>query len=184
MNQKVFTEEERKEIIRYGRERVRVMGISTLVTLLLGWMFGIFIQSVVFLAAFSLIRRYAGGYHADSSGRCYAISLTSVILAFGVMKKVKILITPCLIVQAVSLLIILWLAPVENANKKLDVYEKQKYGEKSRRNAVLLFIISIFFYEASISKVVYPVCISYVFVALSLIAGQIKNHVNKDEESN
>ena len=59
-----MTDSERKEIIDYGLYRLKIILAGIAVTLLLGYILGIFVQSLCFLLGFLAIRRYAGGYHA------------------------------------------------------------------------------------------------------------------------
>ena len=60
-----LSEEEREEIINYGIRRSIVISISTIVTIMAGYLLGIVWQSIFFLFCFSALRKYAGGYHAE-----------------------------------------------------------------------------------------------------------------------
>ena len=78
-----LSEEEKDELVSYGLMRVRGILISTLLVIGMGYLFGVPWNALVFWFTFCIIRRYAGGYHADDRIRCYVISLlilTGVIL--------------------------------------------------------------------------------------------------------
>ncbi len=134
-----LSEEERKEIIEYGLTRSKVFIGGILVTLVIGVFFGVFIQSVIFLLAFSSLRRYAGAYHADSENKCYAISFITIIFSFWCIKSIEYDVRTCFLMQAFSLFIILLLSPVENKNRKLEICERKKYGKKLREQQLFCF---------------------------------------------
>lgn len=50
-------EEEREEIIRYGMKRGKVIIVSTLITILIGYFLGIPRQSIIFWFSLSILRR-------------------------------------------------------------------------------------------------------------------------------
>ena len=74
MEIQTFSKEEKEEIIRYGLERIKSTCIMTLVTLLMGCIFQVFFQSIIFLVCFIVLRKYAGGYHAKTETRCDILS--------------------------------------------------------------------------------------------------------------
>ena len=65
METQTFSKEEKEEIIRYGLDRIKSICTMTFVTLLMGCIFQMFFQSIIFLVCFIVLRKYAGGYHAD-----------------------------------------------------------------------------------------------------------------------
>ena len=83
METQTFSKKEKEEIIRYGLDRIKSTCTMTLVTLLMGCIFQVFFQSIVFLVCFIVLRKYAGGYHADTQNRCYVIS--TVIFAVALL---------------------------------------------------------------------------------------------------
>ena len=66
MEIQTFSEEEKEEIIRYGLDKIKNSCMMSAVTLLMGYAFHVFLQSIVFLICFIALRKYAGGYHADT----------------------------------------------------------------------------------------------------------------------
>ena len=81
METQTFSKKEKEEIIRYGLDRIKSTCTMTLVTLLMGCIFQVFFQSIVFLVCFIVLRKYAGGYHADTQNRCYVISTAIIAVA-------------------------------------------------------------------------------------------------------
>ena len=88
-----LSEEEREEIINYGIRRSIVISISTIVTIMAGYLLGIVWQSIFFLFCFSALRKYAGGYHADTpiryGTRAKKIALIYYVL-YCILKKASI----------------------------------------------------------------------------------------------
>lgn len=81
METQTFSKKEKEEIIRYGLDRIKSTCTMTLVTLLMGCIFQVFFRSIVFLVCFIVLRKYAGGYHADTQNRCYVISTAIIAVA-------------------------------------------------------------------------------------------------------
>lgn len=170
-----FSEDEKVEIIKYGIERCKMIIISITITLLLGCFFGILYQSIIFLLAFSILRRYAGGYHADTQLRCYVISLIIVILSFFCIKHIYFNNIISFLNLSLSLVIILFLSPIDSENRRLDEKEKQKYGLRTRITATILYLFCCYLYYIEIPNILMPIIVAYSIVAISLIAGCVKN---------
>lgn len=167
--------EERKEIIAYGLERGKVISLSYAIALLIGYSLGIIGQTIIFLLAFGSLRRYAGGYHADSQKRCYIISLLVVFLSLLYIRQIKCNLIIGFFIQTFNLLMIMSLSPVENTNRRLDDSEKKKYGNRTKITVILLYIL---YCLLRITKYIYiatPIAAACFIVNLSLTIGYIKN---------
>lgn len=170
-----ISEEERSEFVKYGMERGKTILMSIMVVLMLGYIFGILWQSIIFYISFSSLRRYAGGFHAESQGKCYVISLVTLIISLFCMKLANWSIGVNIFVQAICLALIFILAPVENQNRKLDDIEKKQYENKTRINAIVIFFICCFLYWEKNFYLSVPIVMAYIVVTFSLVAGHIKN---------
>ena len=69
-----FSEEERREIINYSMKRVKVKALFFLYVVLVGVILNVLFEGLLFWFSFCCIRKYAGGYHADTQVRCSLIS--------------------------------------------------------------------------------------------------------------
>lgn len=175
MVEEQFSPEDRKVIIQYGIQRGKISLISTAATLIMGLFFGIFNQSIIFFIIFCFLRRYAGGYHADSQTKCYIISFAVVIFSFLCIKYVECNTIICFLTQVICLLIILILSPVENKNRQLEEYERIKYRNRARLNAITIFGLSCYVYWTENAILILPIITAYLLVAISLVSGYIKN---------
>ncbi len=170
-----FSEEERAELVKYGLARGKTILLSILVVLLLGYFFGVLWQSIIFYIAFCSLRRYAGGFHAESQGRCYIISLVILIISILCIKCANCSIGINILLQGTCLVLIFILAPIENKNRKLDDIELKQYKKKTRASAVVIFLICCLLYWKKNFYIIVPVVIAYIVLACLLVAGYIKN---------
>lgn len=81
LNDNVILEDE-TNIITYGLENLIGNIVGILVTLVMGAFFHHILDSfMVWLLAFPL-RKYAGGFHAKTRGRCLITSITMILISF------------------------------------------------------------------------------------------------------
>lgn len=111
-------------------------------SLLFGSLLGIPWQSIVFFISIVILRRYAGGYHADTETRCLII--TTSYLSVGIV-FIKLLCNEIIrinfhyiITTIICALIILMLCPCDSPEKPLE--EKQIRVIKIK-NTVLVFVL-------------------------------------------
>ena len=81
-----LTEEEKREIIEYGKERIKSNITGFIIILVIGIIFNLVLESFIFSISFFLQRRYAGGYHADTKWRCYIISIFLITVSIFAIK--------------------------------------------------------------------------------------------------
>lgn len=175
VNLEQMSAEERKEIISYGMKRGKVILISTLLTIIMGGILGIFWQSVIFWFCLSILRKYAGGYHANTEKQCYVISFIIVLVSLLCIKIINYSVNWGILLHTISLLVIFFLAPVENVNHILDEEEKKKYGIRIRVIEGLLYAAHIFLYFTNMQYMTLPLVIANIVVAVSLFAGYKKS---------
>lgn len=161
----IITDEE-KNIYQYGFE----IGISNLVNvfiaIMLGLIFSQLVSILIFLCVFSVMRKYSGGYHADTYEKCELIFALNVIGIIYILKlgiyfsKIQ-----CLCISVLSILILVILAPIENKHKPLDINNCRKYKLYAIGLCILFSIISILIYDRSTqySETIYLTLLSVVF---------------------
>lgn len=177
MEIQTFSKEEKEEIIRYGLERIKSTCIMTLVTLLMGCIFQVFFQSIIFLVCFIVLRKYAGGYHADTQNRCYVISTVIFAVALLAIRYMsdgndnEIFI----LLQSVNFILLYFLVPVDNKNHRLEQWEKEKYGKKARIRIGCMYVLYLSLHFGAIYSIAVAVGIANVIVGGCVIAGEIKN---------
>ncbi|MEG0377486.1 MAG: accessory gene regulator B family protein [Eubacterium sp.] len=142
---------EDREIYRFGLESGMLKAVHYLTMLLVGIVLGMLAETILFLAAYSLIRAYGGGYHADTRGVCYLLSWVTIIGVLLVARflsgETAMLISAVLTVFAFPVIFIK--APVENSAKPLDEEECCHYKKRARFVLIIqagaVIILNLFF---------------------------------------
>ena len=139
------------EIYVYGIKLIISSVVGMCVIFTIGLFTGYFTQAMIYIVALSLIKSFAGGYHANTYLMCNVISgisfLFALIMYFPLlrMSKSEVLITTVL-VFCVTLLTIILFSPVEHPNKKIEQSDKKKYKFISIVMLCAEIAVSICFY--------------------------------------
>ncbi|MCI8669014.1 MAG: accessory gene regulator B family protein [Lachnospiraceae bacterium] len=169
-----MTDLEKREIIDYGLYRLKIILISIVTTLLLGWILEIFVQSVCFLLGFLAIRRYAGGYHAKTQKICFLISFLVLCISFLIFRSFEQRDMGIVFVANILYSIFIWyLAPVDNPNKRLDYAESEKYRICVRKVLLIDNLILVMMYEMRQSNIFFGISISIWITCIAVVAGRI-----------
>lgn len=136
--------------------------------------------SFIYLFGFIPLRLTAGGYHAKNHFRCFLVLMgtyAAFLLAVFFLPEQVHQVTAFAAI-AVSLVLIVVLAPVEDKNKPLSADEVKSYKNKSRV-AIVLYAVVIACLLLLLSKDIYGLSLSLgvLSVALSLLASKIKNRI-------
>ena len=161
----IITEED-KELYTYGMQQGVLILLNIISTIIIGIIFNMVWQSVVFLLAYMPLRSYAGGYHARTQVRCYLISLFITAVALFGMREIQWTSLTALLSVIISAGIIFLMTPVEDANKPLDASEKILYKKKTRKILLLEILITLAFWF--INKEI-SVCCIMVFIILGIM---------------
>jgi accessory gene regulator B len=174
---------EDQELYSFGLQQGLLIILNLLTTVFIGIIFGMILESVLFLVSYIPLRSFAGGYHAKTPLKCYFLSLILLII---VLLAVKYIIWTNYIIIGVSLisgLIIFFLAPVEDINKPLDIIEVKVFKKRTKQLLSIELIIIILFLV--IRQNIISTCISVSLFTLSimLIMGLVKNKIKKRYEN-
>jgi len=72
--------DENKDIYAYALEAIIAFLVSSAVCILISFMFGRVLEGVVFMFGYAVLRRVAGGYHANTHKICI-LTFTSIVIA-------------------------------------------------------------------------------------------------------
>ena len=154
------------DIYIYGFEIMISNIICFGIGLLIGAVFSEFLECVVFLAVFVLLRRYCGGYHAETYLVCDTIFTINILLVMTILKVMSVYpIYVHFIIASISIVSAVMLAPVENKYKPLTIEEKKKHKLYAAVVLILLdfseFLILnlVGFYTGFMRKIVVLLCI-------------------------
>ncbi|MGN0453192.1 MAG: accessory gene regulator B family protein [Ruminococcus sp.] len=157
-------EEEDRELYLYGINLLteRLLGLFSV--LVISAVFGELLCGVGFYIFYSLLRKFAGGYHAGKFSHCYIMSCL-VMLCCVILAKLSFAGTLSVIMTAVSVPIVLILAPQEYETRPLEEREVLRYRRLSKITTVFEVYAFILLYFFSL----YSLCIC-IGCSLSLTA--------------
>jgi accessory gene regulator B len=168
------------EIYQYGFEQI-ISTIYTIITILaIALLTNSFISSALFLVVFVALRRFTGGYHANSYLTCY-LGFVSIYISFILILRSNILEKYMLIsfiLLIVSVLIIAVFSPVEHENKPINNKKKIKYKKLSLLTLIIELLVLLLFFSLNI-KFFSVIMLNIILVAiLQIIAVIYKRYFN------
>lgn len=173
----ILTREEELEIIEYGLERIKANILGVFTIFLIGIIWGVFAESMIFAIFFFLQRRYAGGYHADTKGRCYIVSVFLTTISMCFIKYIDNDTVICLVLQTFNIIIIYLLAPVGTVNRELDRVEIAVFRKRARIIGSISYILACYFYLNSCFKIANSIGTANCLVGYLLVSGYLKNKI-------
>lgn len=178
---------EKSVLYSYGFQTMISTAVYLLICFIVAFLFNSVIETIFFLIGFLLVRRICGGYHAPSYISCHVL-FEFVHIIFLIVHKY----TPngyykisFILLNLISILIILFFAPVDHANKRFTPGEQKYFRKKSIYFAILLCLITIvrlLFHNYIINCFFYS-SIGTFTATVSLLYAKIINTKEKNHES-
>lgn len=179
-----MSKEERDEIVQYGLERGKVIVATMGITFFLGYIGGVFFQSIIFYISLNELRRFAGGYHAKTERRCFLISFCLLVFSLVFIKYIGQWgesHVALFIVTFFQSVLIFFLAPVENENKLLDEEEQVRFRKKARQILIGEWILLTFSFSLRVSFIFVSIAAAIQIASLGVLWGQVqKRKFEKD----
>lgn len=167
------------EIVEYGLENLGSSLLGMLITLMIGLCFDFLLGSFLLWLLIFPLRKNAGGFHAETKGRCLLFSSAMLLVSIIIFVQIRWSEIGCLLVSAFFFVVIFLMAPVENDNKHLDQAEFKVYRKRTR---IILFLEGTLFVTALAfdwEKLVIVITIDFFIVGISLLAGKVKLQMHK-----
>ena len=118
---------ERKEIVQFGLELILDSIIQTIVIFTGAWLSGRFMECFIIYITFTLVRKHAGGHHANTGLRCLVLMILMIIFGIIVNELIRLPI-PFLMILYVACMSCLWIwAPSSTNNNPISKPEIRKY---------------------------------------------------------
>lgn len=167
---KVIDESDR-ELYLFGMQQFlsAIFGLFSIFIIIM--VMGELLNGVLFFAAFSVLRQYAGGYHAETKIGCYFLSIFSVTIILILVKYFVIDAVPCMIITVALLAVIILLSPVEAINKPLDQTERVVYRRRTIVIALSEFVVAVVLVCLGLTKQASSIMFAYGLVVFSLLMG-------------
>lgn len=173
LNKKLITEDE-LPIYKYGLGAF-VNSFSQIILLfLLGLCYRMVFETVAFLLVFVLIRRFTGGYHANTKLKCLLSSVLIWFIATSLGKvtfSINVIFLTYVIIVISSFFITFKYAPVEHRNKPLSksVYLQNKKLGRICTSVCLVIGILMYFIDVSVS---YTIMMTIFLVSILILMGR------------
>lgn len=177
-------EAEDAEIYKFGFNQLIFISINLITTVIIGILFSMLFESIIFLVSYMVVRVYAGGYHAKTQFRCYIISSFFIVLALLGVRYINWEGFASIIAITIAAMIIFKLSPVETKNKPLDDIETKIYKTKSRQRIVTIYVLCIVARFLNYETIFKSVSMAIIILSFVLLIGQQMNrHEEKTEKS-
>lgn len=128
---------ERKEIIQYGTYALIQTLISIISVLILGLVFNIALEALIFLFTASILRKYSGGAHSESSNVCTLLGIIiSICIGFLIKSSFfakmnfELVVFIGIVIFVFGYFIVFKFAPVDTKNKPIKTEKKKKRMKK------------------------------------------------------
>lgn len=170
---KVIKNEERN-LYLYCFGTLIEMAANLITTIIIGTLLGKFVAALFFMLVFIPLRSTAGGYHCETAGKCYLLSIAvylAVILTYDYVSIAPLYV--CILICVFDFATIMILSPIVSSNKPFTAKEKIK----NRQISIALSLIYITAILIMMNcKIVYAFVVleSFTAAVVSMIAGYIK----------
>ena len=148
---------------------------------IIGLLLHCFFESIVFYFMFQSIRKYAGGYHANTETLCDILSSISIALCIVIIKLANMydFRLHLLIIAMIAASVIFVLCPLDTPEKPLTKKEYHYFRKISWVILLVLLALVILSYIFKWKVLFAPVCLSLILESILLIAGKAKKILSK-----
>ncbi len=150
----------------------------------IGFGFGKYLQTILFMLLFMIYRSVCGGVHAERHIVCVSSIITIFSIFIGLQfVNLHILSTTGIVLLLIGVVLLLIFAPIDCANKRINSVERKILRKKMF--IVLIFSIILFIVLLSFSVTrIYSFTVSYVIFCVSIlnVIGFIKNKVRRNNK--
>lgn len=164
------------EIYKYGIQQCFVTIFNLLITFIIGAVFNMIPECILFMLFFIPLRKYAGGFHARTQKRCYVYSAVLIIIVMAFIKYYSLLPGGDILLTVVSSFGICILSPIESDNKKLSSDEKKIYKKKACVIANIELLIMVICELIGCYEVMKVILFNYIIIFFLMIIALGKKH--------
>lgn len=140
---------EEKDIVYYGLENLLSTLLGLGIFLVIGQLFVSCIHAFAIWFLCYLLRKNAGGYHADTRKECCLLSTLIILLAYLLCEYTIGMENVMLGMNVICSMVIFFYAPVDSNNKRLDKEEIVVYRKRTR---IILVIYEVIYLAAMLGE--------------------------------
>lgn len=172
-------DEETFELYEYAIYIVLSAILHIITIILLSLCFSMLIEGVVFYASFISIRKFAGGYHAKNSTRCYLFSIVSSIIilySIALINSINscVVMIVLTVIELFCVVLIFMISPLDTENNPLNSNEKKVYRKNACIISIGVFLLSLLFIVLNLKGVGVSLGIGIVMSVFVLIIRKIE----------
>lgn len=178
---RISDNDEEAEIISFGLEQLTVLIVGLSIAIIIGFLIGIPLKTIVFILLLFPLRQNAGGFHA--SGRLTCSILSAAIFIFSLI-VIKTLILPSIVnvlMYVIGSAMLIPFAPVGNRNKPLDDLEIKVYGKRTMIIWITESLMFVILESQGISSWATIVTLSILICGALVTTGYIQETINEDD---
>lgn len=171
IDRKGYLENENNEVIVYGLFSVLSKLFYAILCITIGFAFQIGIESIVFYVSFLFIKKYSGGFHCSTEGRCIVVSSLSIIFSLTLIKLLISFQTNIHIMIFFAFICVIYIAtksPVVAKEKPLNEDEMKKYKKYAVVRIFIIMTILIILIVLSYMNFAVPIFVSIILECIFL----------------
>ena len=155
-----------EDIIIYGLESLYILITKLFIISLVAYLLGIFIEYIIFLLLFNIIRIFAYGVHATKSYICLIISLVTFILLPYICTKMVIPFVYKLIIGIPLILLIYKNSPADTYKRPI-INKKRRYRLKITSTIISIIYIIVSLYVPSFysNALIFSLILENIFIS-------------------
>ena len=129
------------EVYEYGYRLLIEKICALILTFVIAVLFHAWLEIIIFCIAFIPVRTFAGGYHAKHSLCCMVLSAGVLIfnILIGRWLLTIVFASYALLLEAILFPVIVWMAPVENSNRRISESERRYF----KRVVLVLYVVEV-----------------------------------------
>ena len=169
-----------EDLCEYGIYNLLLEIVNIILTLLIGIFTNMLSECLIFTIAYIPLRIFAGGFHAKTPMLCTIIS--AIILYVNVLlirRFSENFSCGLFLITIISVVLVLFFAPISSRNKKLDKKEKTVYHTMTMVVLSFEFLAELIFLKFNYVRIATIFQFVFITVFLMLILGKIDLLIEK-----
>lgn len=165
------------EILKYGFQVGIEVFVCIVVTMIIAIYMHMFIEFLLLLGIFFIVRAYGGGIHLNNFTSCFwcsSVVITGILLF---VKNSSIQSSTTWGIMLFCMLCIFLMGPVESTNKPLDLDEEDHFSKSLAMGLFEILAISILLHILRKDTYVSIIAVTIFVIMISMIIGKIKNKI-------
>jgi len=168
--------EDDRVVYEFGLDKLFSSLANFFSAMILGLLFEVPLQAVVFYVAYTMIRVYAGGYHAEKPLTCFFVSIGALVPCLVAIRFYQVWSVPVVFwgLLVVSVVVLVMFGPVEHKNKMLDDVERVVYRHQMLKKMTIVATAAVGLAVFSLNSFSVAVLYGILLAAVATIAGKMK----------